>query len=42
MTQNLVVVNHRLQGSRQYMTIKIEEQDKIVFEEDIEMIQYAY
>lgn len=41
-TLNLVVVNHRLQGSRQYMTIKIEEQDQIVFEEDIEMVQYAY
>lgn len=42
----LLVVNHRVNGSRQYMTIRIEEQKRqethIVFEEEVEMQQYVY
>lgn len=43
---NLIVANHRIQGSKQYMTVKIEEQKgreiKIVFKEEVEMKQYVY
>lgn len=43
---NLLVINHRVNGSRQYMTIRIEEQNgnenHIVFEEEVEMKQYVY
>lgn len=45
-TLNLLVINHRVNGSRQYMTIRIEEQNwnenRIVFEEEVEMKQYVY
>lgn len=43
---DLLVVNHRISGSKQYMTIRIEEeyQEEVhnIFEEEIEMKQYIY
>lgn len=40
------MINHRVNGSRQYMTIRIEEQNwnenRIVFEQEVEMKQYVY
>lgn len=46
MELKLLVVNHRVSGSMQYMTIRIEEQKgqetHIVFEEEVEMQQYVY
>lgn len=43
---NLNVANHRIRGSKQYMTIRIEEKKReeiqTIFEEEIEMKQYVY
>lgn len=43
---DLLVSNHRINGSKQYITIKLEEKFRnevnIIFEEEIEMKQYLY
>lgn len=43
---NLIVANHRIRASKQYMTVRIEEKKReeiqIIFEEEIEMKQYVY
>lgn len=41
----LLVANHRVQGSKQYMTISIEERgdaNYVLFQEEVEMKQYIY
>ena len=41
----LLVSNHRVQGSKQYMTISIEERNDanfVLFQEEVEMKQYIY
>lgn len=41
----LLIANHRVQGSSQYMTISIEERSNtnyVLFQEEIEMKQYIY
>lgn len=43
---NLIVANHRIKGSKQYMTVRIEERKgkeiQTIFEEEVEMKQYVY
>lgn len=43
---NMIVANHRIKGSKQYMTVRIEEKKRneiqTIFEEEIQMKQYVY
>ena len=46
MELNLIVANHRIKGSKQYMTVRIEEKKgkeiQTIFKEEVEMKQYVY